>query len=87
MTVRKKKTTRKRVSTRRSQMTRVLRHETRGPKPKFKVGDVVCDRTGERTGIVSFNGEYDSYLGGYRYRVLEVDGRRHYWNETSMIRC
>lgn len=73
--------------TRRKRRISTLTQENRYPKPKFKVGDVVCDRTGERSGIVSFAGEYDSYLGGYRYRVLELDGRRHYWNESSMIRC
>ena len=78
----------KRKKTRRSQMLTVLRREAkgRGPKPKFKVGDLVRDRDGSRNGIVAFNGEYDSYLGGYRYRVLELDGRRHYWNESSMVR-
>jgi len=59
---------------------------SRGPKPRFKVGDFVYDRDGTRSGIVSFTGEYDSYLGGYRYRVLELDGKRHYWNESSMVR-
>jgi hypothetical protein len=78
----------KRKKTRRSQMLTVLRRETKGPKPKFKVGDFVSDRDDStRNGLVAFNGEYDSYLGGYRYRVLELDGRRHYWNESSMVRC
>ena len=79
----------KRKKTRRSQMLIVLRREAkgRGPKPKFKVGDFVSDRNDStRNGLVAFNGEYDSYLGGYRYRVLELDGRRHYWNESSMVR-
>jgi hypothetical protein len=79
----------KRKKTRRSQMLTVLRRESkgRGLKPKFKVGDFVSDRDDStRNGLVAFNGEYDSYLGGYRYRVLELDGRRHYWNESSMVR-
>ena len=54
------------------------------PRPKFKLGDMVEDVDGSRRGEVSYVGSYDSYLGGYQYKVLEASGRRHYWNETSM---
>ena len=54
------------------------------PRPKFQLGDYVVDVDGSRRGEVSFVGEYDPYIGGYRYKVLEQNGRRHFWNEKSM---
>ena len=56
------------------------------PKPKFKIGDRVVDEDGVRRGRVEHVGEYDAYLGGYRYKVQEDGGPRHFWNETSMAR-
>jgi hypothetical protein len=56
------------------------------PKPKFKLGDKVKDKDGSREGEVSFVGEYDAHIGGYRYKVKESNGTRHYWNETSMVK-
>jgi hypothetical protein len=56
------------------------------PKPKFKLGDKVKDKDGSREGVVSFVGEYDSYIKGYRYKVKEPSGKRQYWNETSMVK-
>lgn len=54
------------------------------PRPKFKIGDMVEDVDGTREGEVDFVGSYDAFLGGYQYKVLEADGTRNYWNETSM---
>jgi hypothetical protein len=56
----------------------------RPPKPKFELGDQVRDIDTGATGKVSFIGQYDSLIGGWRYRVLEPDGTRKYWNETRM---
>ena len=54
-------------------------------RPKFKLGDMVVYADDPiRGGEVSFIGEYDDHLGGYRYKVLEADGTRHWWNETTM---
>ncbi len=57
------------------------------PKPKFKLGDRVKDKDGSREGKVSFVGEYDDYKGQYSYKVTEKGGKRHYWNENSMIKA
>lgn len=52
---------------------------------KFKLGDVVSDVDGSRRGVVSFIGAYDDHLGQHRYKVKEEGGKRHYWNESSMV--
>lgn len=52
-------------------------------KPKFKVGDRVRIH-GESPGVVSYVGEYDSYIGQYRYKVQEPGGTRLTWNENSL---
>ncbi len=56
------------------------------PAPKFKVGDKVEDieKENRRRGEVSFIGSYDDVIDGYRYRVLESNGSRVYWNEGNM---
>jgi hypothetical protein len=54
------------------------------PKAKFRLGERVIDKDGSRSGEVSFVGEYDAFIGGYRYKVQEDNGTRHYWNETSL---
>jgi hypothetical protein len=56
------------------------------PKPKFKLGDKVKDKDGSREGEVSFVGEYDAHIGGYRYKVKESNGKRQNWNEDSMVK-
>lgn len=67
--------------------TAVSRMAVAAPQPKFKLGDKVKDKDGSREGEVSFVGEYDDHLGGYRYKVVEKDGTRKNWNETSMIKA
>lgn len=57
------------------------------PKPKFKLGDKVKDKDGSREGEVSFVGQYDEYINQYRYKVKEKSGKRHTWNEGSMIKA
>jgi hypothetical protein len=60
------------------------------PKPKFRIGDRVRQVDTGNTGKVSFIGEYDALIGGYRYKVQVNDaehprqGGRWYWNETNM---
>jgi hypothetical protein len=62
------------------------RHRARGTMParKFELGDYVIDKDGSREGVVSYVGDYDDYIGGYRYKVKEPDGTRKYWSETTM---
>jgi hypothetical protein len=59
------------------------------PKQKFELGDHVEDIETGDTGIVSFRGEYDALIGGYRYKVQmdhphPIMGGRITWNETKM---
>lgn len=57
-------------------------------RPKFDLGDrIVYTEDPRFTGTVDFIGPYDSDLGGYRYKVLEADGTRKWWNETTMKRA
>jgi hypothetical protein len=55
------------------------------PEPKFRIGDVVtiADRG---KGTVSFVGQYDAYIGQYRYKVATPDGNRLTYNENSLKR-
>jgi len=60
---------------------------TRDPEPKFRIGDLVERIDNPKShGKVSFIGQYDEVIGGYRYKVLESSGSRIYWNEGSMRR-
>lgn len=54
------------------------------PEPRFKVGDHVERDDGSMTGVVTYIGQYDELIGGYRYKVQEPSGVRLFWNETSM---
>lgn len=60
------------------------------PKPKFKIGywveDIDGSGIGTRPGRVEFIGSYDDYMGGYRYKVREPDGKVLYRNEPSLRR-
>lgn len=57
------------------------------PRPKFTYGDFVKHKdVPTMRGTVSFIGEYDEFLGGYRYKVEEPSGRRVTWNESSMVK-
>jgi hypothetical protein len=56
------------------------------PAPKFRVGDRVARKDGSQRGEVSYIGSYDDLIKGYRYKVLEPDGTRLFWNEGSMRR-
>ena len=62
-----------------------MARNAREPEPRFRLGDQVRDVDGSRQGTVSFVGQYDELIGGYRYRVLEADGTRKFWNETNMV--
>lgn len=53
------------------------------PAPKFRIGERVVRDDGSMAGMVSFIGDYDPYIGGYRYKVQQDDGGRIYWNESS----
>lgn len=60
------------------------------PDPKFRLGDIVSRDIGNpvyrrQRGEVSFIGDYDDYLGQYRYKVLDDNGSRTFWNENSMV--
>lgn len=57
------------------------------PKPKFKYGDYVRQADNPNmVGEISFIGSYDAFIGGYRYKVLEPNGTRNFWNEGSMVK-
>ena len=56
--------------------------------PKFKIGERVKIMDGGKvidSGVVSFVGQYDDYLGEYRYKVQTATGRKN-WNESSLAR-
>jgi hypothetical protein len=61
--------------------------QSRYPAPKFKLGQRVCRIDNHKWhGKVSFIGNYDDVIGGYRYKIQEPDGTRLWWNEMSMRR-
>jgi len=64
------------------------RSNSGNPKPKFKLGDRVHWMDGRKvldTGEVSFVGDYDAYLGQYRYRLKSDNGiSRRFTNESSL---
>ncbi len=72
------------MATRRQYLRTAHKMSQNRPRPKFKLGDWVKSRSTGHEGEVSFIGEYDDFLGLYRYKVLEPSGRRNYWNEADM---
>jgi hypothetical protein len=61
------------------------------PKPKFRIGQKVVNKSWKAdglpgaTGTISHVGEYDPYLGCYRYKVTRRGfDKRITWNETSL---
>jgi hypothetical protein len=54
------------------------------PKPEFKLGDKVNIMGTGWNGTISFIGEYDNYVGSYRYKVLETNGTRKWWHGSAL---
>lgn len=56
--------------------------------PKFKIGQWVVDADdGGRLGQVEFIGGYDDFIGGYRYKVRELNGPTVYRNGPNLKRA
>lgn len=78
-----------------SKAPKAQRRETRArapsrpePKPKFQLGDYVRDKESRGwEGVVSYIGDYDQALRGFRYKVTQQDGVRTTWNERSMVKA
>ena len=57
------------------------------PKPLYGIGDRVRVRGTIIRGKVSYVGEYDAFIGQYRYKVTSDSGNRATWNENSLLRA
>lgn len=63
------------------------RLNTQYVKPAFNLGDKVRSiHNPNMIGEVSHVGAYDDFLGTHRYKVLEPDGTRKFWNGTGMTK-
>lgn len=52
--------------------------------PRFSLGDKVVITDLNRSGVISFVGQYDDHIGQYRYKVSDEVGQRKTWNENSL---
>lgn len=63
------------------------RLNTQYVKSAFNLGDKVRSiHNPNMIGEVSHVGPYDDFLGTHRYKVLEPNGRRHFWTGTGMTK-